>query len=130
MRIEEPLSPLLLSQHLNRQYTIAVPLLKNGYTNYLVLEYKGEEYRRFYYLVKQLFKTLKIETYQIYEGKEVETIQIFIEVKPLTLNIADSALKEISEALQEKLEKKWKTLPSTSLPEAYNIVTLPYRAIP
>jgi len=107
-----------------------VPLLKEGYTNYLVLEYKGEAYQRFYYLVKQLFKTLKIETYHIYEGKQVETVQVFIEVKPLTLDMADAALEEISEALQEKLGKKWKTLPSASLPEAYNIVTLPYKVMP
>jgi len=96
-------------------------------TDYLVLEYRGEEYRRFYYLVKQLFRTLDIENYHIYRGKYEETVQVFIEVKPLTLQEADKALKNISEALKEKFGKKWKTLPSASLPEDYNIVTLPYK---
>jgi hypothetical protein len=104
-----------------------VPLLKEGLTNYLVLEYRGEEHLRFYYLVKQLFRTLHIEDYHIYQGKHEETVQVFIEVKPLTLEEADEALKRISEALKEKLPKKWKTLPSASLPEDYNIVTLPYK---
>jgi hypothetical protein len=125
-RIEEPLTPLLFTQHLHRQYTIAVPLLKNGLTHYLVLEYRGEEHQRFYYLVKQLFRTLHIDAYHIYQGKNEETVQVFIEVKPLTLEEADEALKRISEALKEKLPKRWKTLPSASLPEDYNIVTLPY----
>ncbi|WP_082792159.1 DUF1882 domain-containing protein [Sulfurovum riftiae] len=128
-RIEEPLTPLLLTQHLRRQYTIAVPLLKNGLTNYLVLEYRGEEHQRFYYLVKQLFRTLDIAEYHIYQGKHEETVQVFIEVKPLTLDEADAALQKISDALKEKLGKKWKTLPSASLPEDYNIVTLPYAEI-
>ena len=128
-RIEEPLTPLLLSQHLNRQYTIAVPLLDQGKTNYLVLEYRGDEYLRFTYLVKQLFRTLKIEEYHLYQGKHPETVQVFIEVKPLSLEEADAALQKISDALKEKLGKKWKTLPSAALPEEYNIVTLPYEAI-
>ncbi|AKF25466.1 hypothetical protein YH65_08830 [Sulfurovum lithotrophicum] len=129
-RIEEPLTPLLLTQHLNKQYTIAAPLLdKEGLTNYLVLEYRGDEHQRFYYLVKQLFRTFGIKDYHIYRGKHEETIQVFIEVKPLTLQEADDALQKISDALKEKLGKKWKTLPSASLPEAYNIVTLPYKEI-
>jgi len=126
-RIEEPLTPLLLNQHLNRQYTAAAPLLREGRTNYLVLEYRGEEYLRFYHLVRQLFRTLHIEAYQVYQGKHEETVQVFIEVKPLSLKEADKALQEISDALKEKLGKKWKTLPSASLPEAYNIITLPYK---
>jgi L-rhamnose mutarotase len=104
-----------------------VPLLENGLTNYLFLEYRGEEHQRFYYLVKQLFRTLDITDYHIYQGKHAETIQVFIEVKPLTLDEADTALQKISDTLKEKLGKKWKTLPSASLPATYNIVTLPYK---
>jgi len=119
----------LLKQHLNRQYTIAAPLLKEGHTNYLVLEYKGEEYQRFYHLVKHLFNTLGITHYHIYQGKDEEKIQVFIEVDHLTLEEADSRLLELSDALRQKLTKKWKCLPSSSLPESYNIVTLPYKKL-
>ena len=129
-RINSPLSPLLLEQHFHREYTIAVPLLKEGYTNYLVLEYKGEESQRFYHLAKHLFKTLKIENYHIYQGKDKERLQIFIHVDKLTLEEANIQLAKFSNALQAKMVKKWKCLPSTSLPNAYNIVTLPYRKVP
>jgi len=119
-RIEEPLTPLILEQHFHREYTIAVPLLQNNHTNYLVLEYKGEESQRFYHLVKHLFRTL------IYQGKDIERLQVFIAVNQLTLEEADTQLKVYSDALKDKMVKRWKTLPSSELPESYNIVTLPY----
>lgn len=128
-RMNEPLTPLVLEQHFHREYTIAVPLLQDNHTNYLVIEYKGEEYQRFYHLVKHLFKTLEIENYHIYQGKDKERLQVFIEVDRLALENADTKLQELSDALKEKMVKKWKCLPSVSLPEAYNIVTLPYKKI-
>jgi len=128
-RIDEPLTPLLLEQHLQREYTIAAPLLQDNHTNYLVIEYKGEEYQRFYHLVKHLFHTLNIETYHIYQGKDNERLQVFIKVDHLSLKEADKRLKELSNMLKEKLTKKWKCLPDISLPDAYNIVTLPYAKI-
>ena len=128
-RIEEPLSSLVLEQHFNRQYTIALPLLKNNKTNYLVIEYKGEEHQRFYHLVKHLFKTISVDDYYIYQGKDATRVQVFIPVNHLSLEEADQQLNIYSEALKEKMTKKWKTLPSINLPEAYNIVTLPYNHI-
>ena len=104
-------------------------MLKEGHTDYLVIEYKGEEYQRFYHLIKHLFHTLHIQKYHIYEGKDVERIQVFIEVKNLSLETADTKLQALSDALKEKMVKKWKCLPSASLPNAYNIITLPYKKI-
>jgi hypothetical protein len=95
-------------------------------TNYLVLEYKGEEYQRFAPLVRHLFHTIGITDYHIYRGKDKEKIQVFIHVNRLLLKEADIQLQKISEKLKQRLAKRWKTLPSLQLPEAYNIVTLPY----
>jgi len=103
-----------------------VPLLQDNHTNYLVIEYKGEEYQRFYHLVRHLFKTLEIENYYIYQGKDKERLQVFITVETLSLEEADRQLQVYSDALKEKMTKRWKTLPSMQLPESYNIVTLPY----
>ena len=128
-RINQPLTPLLLEQHLQREYTIAVPLLKENLTNYLVIEYKGKESQRFVHLVKHLFKTLEIAQYSVYEGKDKERIQVFISVEEMTLEDAHKQLTLISHALKTKMNKNWKCLPSTSLPQSYNIVTLPYRII-
>ena len=127
--INEPLTKLVIKQHLNKQYTVAVPLLTNKHTDYLVLEYKGEEHQRFYYLAKHLFQTMKIDAYHIYQGKDEEKVQVFIEVDKLSLEEADAKLQEISDNLKQKLTKRWKCLPLLSLPEAYNIVTLPYQLL-
>jgi len=126
-RIDDPLTALILDQHLHREYTIAVPLLKDNHTNYLVIDYKGEEHQRFYHLARHLFKSLDIKDYYIYEGKDTERLQVFIEVDNLSLEDAEFRLQEISDALKEKIVKKWKCLPSSSLPEEYNIITLPYQ---
>ena len=116
----------MLKQHINGQYTIALPLIKDNHTDYLVIEYKGDEYQRFQHLVRHLFKTLKIENYAIYQGKDAQRIQVFIAVEHISLEEADARLQYYSDALKEKMTKKWKTLPSINLPEAYNIITLPY----
>ncbi|MCF6205797.1 MAG: hypothetical protein L3J47_02715 [Sulfurovum sp.] len=98
-------------------------------TNYLVLEYKGEEHQRFTPLVRHLFHTMGITDYHIYQGKDKERVQVFITVNHLPLEEAHRRLQEISDKLKQRLTKRWKTLPSILLPEAYNIVTLPYSPI-
>ena len=72
---------------------------------------------------------MEISDYSIYQGKDVERIQLFIAVEQLTLEEADAQLKILSNALKEKMTKNWKCLPSITLPEAYNIVSLPYSQI-
>lgn len=128
--IHEPLTHLLIKQHLDRQFIIAAPLLKDNHTNYLVIEYKGEEHRRFHHLVKHLFKTIQVNDYHIYQGKDDERLQVFITVQNLSLEKATEQLQSISSALKQKMAQKWKCLPSSRLPEAYNIVTLPYNRLP
>ncbi len=94
-----------------------------------MIEYKGEEHKRFHHLVKHLFKSKGISDYHIYQGKDIERLQVFIKVSHLTLEEADTKLQELSNALKEKMTQKWKCLPSIALPEAYNIVTLPYNRL-
>jgi len=72
---------------------------------------------------------MKITKYYAYQGKDEEKIQVFIEVDHMPLEEADARLQEISQNLKQKLTKRWKCLPLLSLPEAYNIVTLPYKEI-
>lgn len=67
--------------------------------------------------------------YSLYEGKDTERLQVFIEVDNLSLEEADQQLNKLSELLNKKMTKKWKCLPCLALPETYNIVTLPYQQI-
>jgi uncharacterized coiled-coil protein SlyX len=72
---------------------------------------------------------MNITEYTIYQGKDVERLQVFIAVQEMTLEEADAQLKILSNALKEKMTKNWKCLPSIILPEAYNIVSLPYEQL-
>jgi len=94
-----------------------------------VIEYKGNEYKRFIHLIKHLFKSLEIHQYTMYEGKNKECIQVFIHVHQLSLEDAEHQLKSISDTLKTKMTKNWKYLPTLSLPNAYNILILPYKKI-
>lgn len=125
-RIDETLSDTVISQHLDRQYTIAAPLLKQGKTNYLVIEYRGSEPLRFYHTSRHMMQTLQIEEYLFFEGKKHHYIQLFIPVDTLSLKEADENVRKISDALATRLPKEWKSFPDITLPESYNIITLPY----
>lgn len=128
-KINSPLTSLLIQQHLQKEFTIAIPLVNQSIVNKLLIEYDGDEYKRFIHAIKHLFKNIGIESYNIYNGKYITRVQVFIDVKEQTLEEADTKLQEISNLLSKKLTKKWKSLPSINLPQDYNIATLPYNQI-
>ena len=72
---------------------------------------------------------MQISDYHIYQGKDAERVQVFVKVSGLTLEEAEAQLELISNNLEQKLTKRWKCLPQRALPEAYNIVTLPYKTL-
>jgi DNA polymerase III delta subunit len=127
-KINEPINDTLLKQHLKKESTVAFPFLdKNNLTTLLLIEYKGDEAKKFYYTAKQLFNSIGIEKYEVYEGKSDKHIQIYIKTEPLSLEDADTKLQNISNLLCIKLPNDWRTLPNKNLPKPYNIATLPYK---
>lgn len=126
-RIDENLDDTVLAQHFKKNMVVATPLLENGYTDLLILEYKGDEPLRFFHIAKQLFNSMNIKSFHAFKGKTDRHLQIFIPAPSTELNKAHETLEEISSLLAIKLPVEWRTLPSKNLPEAYNIVTLPYR---
>lgn len=118
---------MVISQHLDRQFVIASPLLSHGKTNYLIIEYKGSQSSRFYHMSKHLMQTLQIDDYAYYEGKKHHYLQLFIPVDALPLEEADEMVHKISDALETRLPREWKCFPDKTLPECYNIITLPYK---
>lgn len=67
-----------------------------------------------------------IENYRYFQGKKKNYLQLFIAVEHMRLEEADREIEMISEKLASKLTKEWKYFPDKSLPESYNIFTLPY----
>jgi len=126
-KINTPATPLLIEQHLNKEFVIALPLITNNSVNYIVLEYKEDDNNHFFYLLKHLLKSLYITEFFTYKGVHDGVIQIFIPIKDLTLEEAFNKTEEIKQILDFKLIKRCKILPDRNLPENYNKITLPIK---
>lgn len=125
-KIGDQLNVKIIQDHLDKKITIASTLIKDGYTNNLVLIYNGDDGAKFYHTVKQLFLAIKIEKYYIFKGENEKHIQVFIPVHKMDLDEATKKLQVISKSLELKLPLEWQTLPNINLPIDYNIFTLPY----
>ncbi len=125
-RVDEPLTNILIDQHLKKYYTIALPLYSNTTTKYLYIEYKAQSYLMFIHLIEHILTHIIPMRYYIYRGKKESTIKVFIEVDTIGIAEAEEILSEISSYLEKRLSKEWSMLPDSTLPEEYNIFTLPY----
>ena len=126
-KIDTPPTPLLIKQHLHREFTIALPLINDDHIDYIVLEYEKEESNHFYHLLKHLLKSLYITTFYTYESSKEKLVQIFIPIKNSTLTDAYKEVDKIKQVLEIKLYKRCKILPDKNLPENYNKITLPIK---
>jgi len=124
-----PLNPTLLKQHQDNELTLALPLIENNCVNYLVIEYFQEDWRSFYALIKNLFKTLNIEEYSVYQNSEKTLLQIFILTPNTALEVAYKSVEEIKHHLKLKSKNSYKLYPNKNLPKNYNIITFPYQKI-
>jgi len=126
-KVDRVPTPLLIKQHLNREITIALLLIKNGYVNYIVLEYDREESNSFFYIIKHLLKFLEIEHFYTYESIKKNSIQIFIPTVGLRVENAYNKVEEIERILEFKSSKRCKIVPNRNLPIKYNKITLPIK---
>jgi len=126
-KIEESPTPLLIQQHLNREVTIALPCAANGTIDYLVIEYEKEPTQHFFYLIKQLLKSMGITRFYTYESSKENHIQIFIPYPNLPLEEAYREVEKIEQILEIKSSKRCKILPNKNLPIKHNKITLPIK---
>jgi len=125
-RIDAPPNPILLSQHLHREITLALPLLSEGRGDKIVVEYLGEEPELFIQTLIRLFQHLELETYSLFQGKRRERRTVILSLPEQELDTLHDLGGQISDLLQTRLSKSWRILPDRRLPEDYNIYTLPY----
>jgi len=126
-KFSSPPSELLINQHLKGEVTVAVPLTLNSRLNYIVIEYEKESTNRFYYLLKQILKSLYIETFYTYESSKKNYVQIFIPCDTFTLEQAYETIEKIEYTIEFKSNKRCKILPHKHFPEIYNKITLPFK---
>ncbi len=126
-RIEESPTPLLITQHLHRELTVALPLIEDNQIRYIVLEYKEEENDKFYYITKYILKSLSIDRFYRYKSYKKNHIQIFIETKDISIDTVYNLTEKIRNILDFKLSKGYKIFPNKNLPKSYNKIVLPIK---
>ena len=129
-KIEKSLTPILTKQHYNNEISLAVPLIeKENNVNYLVIEYKQEDWSSFYSLLKYLFKTLHIDHFSSYFNSKTSLFQIFIPRDNIHLDVAYNEVENIKHLLDTRSKKSYKIYPNKFLPKNYNIITLPVQKV-
>jgi hypothetical protein len=126
-KIENPPTPLLIKQHLNREFIVALPLIRDKNIDYIVLEYEEEESSNFYYLLKHILKSLYIDKFYTYSSAKDGVIQIFIPIESISLDEAYNEVEKIKQLLELKTSKRCKILPDKNLPINYNKIVLPIK---
>ena len=124
-KMSQPPSELLITQHLNQELIVALPLISNQKLNYIVIEYEKESTNRFYYLLKQILKSLYIEIFHTYKSSKKNHIQIFIPCDNFESEEAYEIIEKIEYTLEFKSNKRCNILPHKHFPEIYNKITLP-----
>ncbi len=125
-KVDKHLPKELIEQHLSRKVNIAIPITSQDHGKYLFFIYKGEAPERFVYLIEHLLQMKHQNKYMTFEGKHPDTRIVSIELTIQNISSIHSYGKEISSLLEKNMTKSWKILPDPSLPESYNIITLPY----
>ena len=125
-RIDRKLTDTILHQHITKEYTIAIPIVCNNKCTYEVLDYKGEEARRFAAVAKMVLEELEETGHLLLAGRDKDRVKIFLDAKQRSVQEASDHISQISKKIEKLMTKRWKHLPSVDLPQDYNIATLPY----
>ncbi len=125
-RVDRPLDDRSIREHLAGIQTLALPLTYAGEGSGIVFIYDGTSPERFVHLFEHLMHQQRITDYTVFRGRS-ETIRLLIlpcSLQPITSLYAFA--RELSASLEEALPRSWKILPDPSLPEGWNILTIPY----
>lgn len=128
-KLKMPIDAYLFNQYQAQKLSLALPLIENDCVNYIVIEYKQDDWQAFYALLKHLLKSLNIETAQAYRNSNEKLFQLFIPQKKISLESSYKIVEEIKHLLAFKSKKSYKVYPDNNLPKNFNIITLPTQKI-
>jgi hypothetical protein len=124
-----PINRQLLQQHQNHETILAISLIEENRSNYIVIEYQQEDWQIFYALVKHLLKSLNIVNFQAYFNPHKKLFQLFIPREKTELESIYREVENIKHLLELKSKKSYKIYPNKNLPKNFNIITLPTKKI-
>jgi len=124
-----PIETNILHQHKNNDITLAVSLIEEDCSNYIVIEYQQEDWNVFHALLKHLLKSLNIFTFQAYINSHKNLFQLFIPREKIELELIYGEVENIKHLLELKAKKSYKIYPNKNLPKNFNIITLPTKKV-
>ena len=124
-RVDAYLSDALIQKHLEHKVTIATSIPQDA--DYFVFDYNGEASALFYHRISKMLRRYGLERFEAFESKTASHLHLYVHCGPISAPQREELGKIISTKLEEKLQKQWRIFPSSALPEAYNILNLPYQ---
>ena len=124
-RVDAYLSDALIQKHLEHKLTIAASIPKDA--DYFVFDYNGEDRAFFYHRISKVLRQHGLEQFEAFESKTALHLHLYVHCGTISAPQREELGKIISNKLEEKLQKQWRVFPSSALPEAYNILNLPFQ---
>ncbi len=124
-KIDDYLSDGLIEKHRNHKITIATSIPSNA--NYFVIDYNGDEKELFYHKISKILRSHELNDFRAYESKTPSHLHLYVYCGDISAPQREELGKIISNKLEEKLQKQWRIFPNPGLPDAYNILNLPYQ---
>lgn len=124
-KIDAYLTDELIRQHLDHKITIATTIPSDA--PYFVFDYNGDERALFYHRASKILRAQGMNEFIAYESKSPLHLHLYVYCGAVSAPHREELAKIISDKLEEKLQKQWRIYPNSGLPEAYNILNLPYQ---
>ena len=126
-RIDAPLTDALIAQHRSHQLTLAHSLIdSDGSVPHIVIDYNGDAPKHFYHHAGKVLHALGYDDLVTFHSKTPKHLHLYIACRGTALQHAVEMGKIISQKLEEKMNRQWRIFPTDTVPEAYNIMNLPY----
>jgi len=123
-RVDTYLSDALIAKHQARKITIATSLPKDA--DYLIFDYNGREPALFYHKISKVLRQQAITEFVAYESKTPSHLHLYLYCGGVSAPQREELGRIISDNLEKRVQKQWRIFPNPALPEAYNIINLPY----
>ncbi len=123
-RVDAYLSDELIAKHQDHKIILATSIPLDA--PFLVFDYNGDNRELFYHKMIKILRQEGIEDVMAFESKTPSHLHIYLHCGAISAPQREELGKIISHKLEEKLQKQWRIFPNAGLPEAYNILNIPY----
>lgn len=124
-KIDDVLSDELIKKHQDHKTTLATTIPSDAH--YFVIDYNGDEKELFYHKAVKILRRENLDAFKAYESKTPSHLHLYVYCGNISAPQREELGKIISNKLEEKLQKQWRIYPNSGLPEAYNILNIPYQ---